>query len=78
MKFVHSLLLALSSAASLVSAQSNPFKVPPGNYVATAGQPLNLTWTPTTQGTVTLVLRSGSSANLFAGTVIACTQWSAN
>lgn len=69
-----SLIVALVGAPLLALAQNaNPFKIPPG-FSATAGQPLDLQWNPTTQGTVTLVLRSGSSNDLAEGTIIACTS----
>ncbi|KAK0848937.1 hypothetical protein LTR03_005502 [Friedmanniomyces endolithicus] len=66
-----SFILTLLGAPLLALAQSaNPFKIPT-NFSATAGQPLSLNWNPTTSGTVTLVLRSGASSDLAAGTVIA-------
>lgn len=69
-----SLLLALVSAPLLAFAQSaNPFSIPDAGLSATGGQPLELMWNPTTDGTVTLVLRSGNADNLAEGTVIACT-----
>lgn len=50
----------------------NPFNVPMGGYSnVAAGNSLPLSWQPTTGGTVTLVLRSGDTKNLKAGTVIA-------
>ncbi|KAK0917252.1 hypothetical protein LTR91_007334 [Friedmanniomyces endolithicus] len=66
-----SFILTLLGSPLLALAQSaNPFKIPT-NFSATAGQPLSLNWNPTTSGTVTLVLRSGASSDLAAGTVIA-------
>ncbi|KAL9090750.1 MAG: hypothetical protein Q9159_001806 [Coniocarpon cinnabarinum] len=57
--------------AATAFAQQNPFNVPDGGYNnAEAGQSLDLSWQPTTGGTVTLVLRSGDSTNLQAGTEI--------
>ncbi|TKA67454.1 hypothetical protein B0A55_08077 [Friedmanniomyces simplex] len=71
MFFSRSLLLTLLAAPFLALAQNaNSFKIPT-NFSATAGQPLALSWNPTTQGTVTLVLRSGASSDLAAGTIIA-------
>lgn len=68
-----SLLFALFSPL-LVLGQSNPFKIPASGLSATAGQALDLQWNPTTNGTVTLVLRSGANSDdLAAGTVIART-----
>lgn len=65
-------LLALLSAPLLALAGPNPFKIPSGGLSATGGKPLTLEWTPTTSGSITLVLRSGSADNLDEGTVIAC------
>ncbi|KAK0946601.1 hypothetical protein LTR29_002069 [Friedmanniomyces endolithicus] len=65
------ILTLLVGAPLLALAQNaNPFNIPT-NFSATAGQPLSLKWNPTTSGTVTLVLRSGASSDLAAGTVIA-------
>ncbi|KAK6395097.1 hypothetical protein LTR65_001286 [Meristemomyces frigidus] len=67
-----SLLLALLSGPLLVLAQNaNPFKIPTSGLSATAGQAVDLEWNPTTQGSITLILRSGASNDLVAGTVIA-------
>lgn len=64
--------LALFSAPLLALADSpNPFKIPAEGLSATGGQALKLEWDPTTQGTVSLILRSGNSADLTEGTVIA-------
>lgn len=74
MRFTHSLLFALA-APYLVIAQSgneNTFIIPTTGLQATAGEPLSLKWNPTTSGTVSLILRSGSSNNLAEGTTIAC------
>ncbi|KAK4893137.1 hypothetical protein LTR27_008477 [Elasticomyces elasticus] len=70
--FTSSFILLLA-APFLAYAQgsANPFNVPNGGYSVTAGSPTDLTWNPTTSGTVTLILRSGPSSNLIAGTVIA-------
>lgn len=69
---IRSLFIALLSAPLVVLAQStaNSFKVPEG-FSGSAGSPLTLNWTPTTSGTITLVLRTGNSANLEAGSIIA-------
>lgn len=75
MYFRFATVLALLSAPFFVlAAEPNPFKIPTGGLSATAGEPLDLEWTPTTTGTVTLVLRSGESTNLKKGVTIACTQ----
>ena len=49
----------------------NPFKIPSNGFSFTAGQKSTISWDPTTKGTISLVLRSGDSANLGAGTIIA-------
>jgi len=67
-------LVALLAAPLVALAQTatgpNAFNLPIG-FNVTAGQPAQLTWGPTTGGTVTLVLRSGASSNLLQGVVIA-------
>lgn len=76
MLFPRSLLIAALSAPLLAFAQNkpNPFNVPSSGLSATAGQDLQLMWMPTTDGTVSLILRSGGSDNLKDGTTIA-SQW---
>jgi len=78
------LFLGLSSLAAIVSAQDpsatpavtnyndyqNPFSIPSSGLAFTAGQATTIHWSPTTSGTITLVLRSGSSNDLNDGTVI--------
>lgn len=74
MYFPRSFIVALLSAPLLAFAQdgkANPFNVPMSGLSASAGQPLTLTWKPTTEGKVSLILRSGGSDNLKAGTTIA-------
>ena len=70
MQYTTTSLLALLSAPLTALAQ-NAFNIPSEGLSASAGQPLKLTWDPTTPGTVTLVLRSGSSNDLNEGTAIA-------
>jgi len=71
--FSRSLLLTLVSAPLMVYAQNaNPFNIPTSGLSASAGQPLTLSWNPTTQGTVSLILRSGASSDLASGNTIAC------
>ncbi|KAF2773233.1 hypothetical protein EJ03DRAFT_323739 [Teratosphaeria nubilosa] len=69
MHFTRSLLALLS--ATLAFAADNAFIIPTSGLSATAGQPLALSWTPTTQGTVSLILRSGASSDLASGTTVA-------
>ena len=71
MFFTRSFIAALLSAVAYAQSDANPFKNPPGGRTAAAGQSLVLEWNPTTQGTVSLILRSGSSGNLAEGTPIA-------
>ena len=64
--------LALAAFAALAAAQTaNPFNNPPGGYSFKAGAPTNLSWKPTTKGTVTLKLQSGGQINPASGTTIA-------
>jgi hypothetical protein len=75
MYFRFATIVALLSAPLFaLAAQPNPFKIPQGGLSATAGTPLDLAWTPTTTGTVSLVLRSGESTDLKKGVTIACTR----
>lgn len=69
---------ALLGLAAFVGAQNvnyldvqNPFKIPTSGLSFVAGQTSPIQWTPSTNGTVTLVLRSGNSNNLAIGTPIA-------
>ncbi|KAK5694363.1 hypothetical protein LTR17_024882 [Elasticomyces elasticus] len=71
MLFTRSLILLAAPFLAYAQGSANPFNVPNGGYSVTAGSPTDLTWNPTTSGTVTLILRSGPSSNLIAGTVIA-------
>lgn len=73
MRFSLSLVATLLSAPFLAFAADGPnaFIVPSSGLQATAGQALTLKWTPSTSGTVSLILRSGSSNNLAEGTTIA-------
>lgn len=76
-----SILLALLSAPLLAFADtpaigtySNPFNIPATGFSGSAGHSLNLSWTPTTPGTVSLILRSGASSDLTAGVIITCSS----
>lgn len=75
MHFSTTTVLALLSSPFLALAQSgsrpNAFIVPKEGLSAVGGEPVTLEWNPTTEGTVSLVLRSGSASNLEEGTVIA-------
>ncbi|EDN06113.1 Drmip_Hesp domain-containing protein, Developmentally Regulated MAPK Interacting Protein involved in both fruiting body formation [Histoplasma capsulatum] len=64
--------LAISAFAAVVAAQANnPFNVPPGGYSPVAGQPLTLSWKPTTKGLVTLKLQLGDNVTPDDGIVLA-------
>ena len=61
----------IAAAVAQGGTKANPPTVP-SDYSVTAGQPSTFTWKPTTQGPVTLTLRSGAASDLNKGTVIAC------
>ncbi|KAK8213410.1 hypothetical protein M8818_002709 [Zalaria obscura] len=78
MRVPKQVLMALFAYPFLTMGQSgnyntyqNPFSIPSAGLSATAGEPLTLNWTPTTSGTVSLILRSGASSNLASGATIA-------
>ncbi|EME49786.1 hypothetical protein DOTSEDRAFT_40928 [Dothistroma septosporum NZE10] len=68
--FTRSFIAALLSAVAYAQSTANPFKIN-GSLDTAAGKSLQLQWNPTTQGSVSLILRSGSSNNLAEGTTIA-------
>jgi hypothetical protein len=76
MRFSTSAFLAIASTPLLALAQdsngSNPFNIPTTSLNTEAGETVKLTWKPTTEGTVTILLRSGASNDLNKGTAIAC------
>lgn len=72
MYFRLSTVVALFSAPFLVLADNpNPFNIPSTGLSCTAGQACDLKWTPTTSGTISLVLRNGASNDLAKGVTIA-------
>lgn len=73
MRFSTQALFAVlaSPLIALAASTANPFDNPSGGYNITAGQSTTLKWTATTSGTVSLILRSGASNDLIAGTYIA-------
>jgi len=77
MRFSTSAILAVASVAFAQSNGdsngSNPFNIPDTSLNTEAGETVNLTWRPTTEGTVTIYLRSGPSNALNKGEAIACT-----
>ncbi|KAF2459709.1 Ser-Thr-rich glycosyl-phosphatidyl-inositol-anchored membrane family-domain-containing protein [Lineolata rhizophorae] len=72
-----------SGFAALVAAQNdempdinfleyqNPFHIPANGLSFRAGESSEITWSPTTEGTVTIVLRSGTSDDLAQGLPVA-------
>jgi hypothetical protein len=80
MRFSTSAFLAVAAAPLLAFAQggesngSNPFNIPTTSLNTEAGATVNLTWKPTTEGPVTIYLRSGASNNLNKGVAIASTS----
>lgn len=74
-----SLVLVVARIASFTTAQAptsfaqfqNPFQIPASGFSMKAGQPVTINWIPTTSGTITLVLRSGSDTGLQEGLPIA-------
>jgi len=69
----YSIACLMTAAIAQTSSSASPPTVSDG-YMVTAGKPSTFTWTPTTQGPVTLTLRSGAASDLNKGTVIACMQ----
>lgn len=67
-----SLFALITAAVAQQGSGDNAFKIPPGGIAFTAGQPATISWTPSTQGTVTLKLREGAASALNPGTVIKC------
>jgi len=68
------LSFVVAGLAALVSAQAaNPFTLSSATLAAgfTAGQTVEITWTPTTKGTVTIDLKKGAATNLFTVLTIA-------
>jgi hypothetical protein len=71
MQFTFAVFVA-SAFAGFANAYTTPVGNPTGNPIATPGlnqvvpegQPFNITWQPTTPGTVTLVLLQGPSTNI--------------
>ena len=72
-KMRYSILYAASSLLALAVAQNrpNPFTLD-SDFMITAGEPTTITWEPTTDGTVSIRLRSGASSDLEEGTEILC------
>ena len=72
MHFRFAALVALLSAiAAFAQSGPNAFKIPTGGWQVTAGKPITLQWTPSTAGTVSLLLRHGAGSDLSKGVPIA-------
>lgn len=69
MRFTITTASLLTVISTVLAQHPNPFNNP-SSYAVTAGKPLALSWQPTTSGSVTLVLRSGSANDLATGTII--------
>jgi len=67
------ILAAFARAQAGYNTFQNPFDIPSSGFSFTAGQQSTIRWTPTTEGSISLVLRSGDSNNLDEGTPIAST-----
>jgi hypothetical protein len=70
MRFSTQTLIALMASPLLALADGNTFTNTNYNGV-TAGKTFDLTWKPTTSGTVSIILRSGASSNLTPGVYVA-------
>ncbi|KAF2665140.1 hypothetical protein BT63DRAFT_85878 [Microthyrium microscopicum] len=71
MRFFTLAISAVSLLAGYVAAENNPIIFPGQGAAIQAGTAVEIKWTPTTTGPVTLTLRFGSSANLATGAPIA-------
>ncbi|KLJ07478.1 lysophospholipase [Blastomyces silverae] len=69
--------LAFTALAAVVAAQStdNAFNNPAGGYQFAAGRPTQLSWAPSTDGTVTLKLQKGDNTTPSDGIIIAGTYY---
>lgn len=70
MRFSTQTLIALMASPLLALADGNSFTNSNFNGI-TAGKTFDLTWKPTTSGTVSIILRSGASSNLTPGVYVA-------
>ena len=71
------LLLVLLAPITLAQTESfnkdqNPFTIPRSGFSFTAGEASDINWSPTTNGTVSIILRSGPSSNFDHGEIVAC------
>ncbi|KAJ5817912.1 hypothetical protein N7447_007920 [Penicillium robsamsonii] len=71
MRFFISLAVAAMAAVASANSKANPFSIPVEGYTFKTGEPTALTWEPTTEGTVSLILQWGAVMTGNSGTVIA-------
>ena len=69
--FFTGLVAVVAAQTESAGGRSNPFNIPQG-FMLTAGEETIIEWSPTTEGPVTLTLRSGVASDLDEGTVLAC------
>jgi hypothetical protein len=65
------ILYTLAAVVGTAIADANPILTPAYGQNILAGQPLSITWTPTSPGPITLTLRFGATNSLSSGTEIA-------
>ncbi|KAJ5952379.1 uncharacterized protein N7479_010792 [Penicillium vulpinum] len=71
MRFFVSLAVAAMAAVASADSKANPFSIPVEGYTFKTGEPTALSWEPTTDGTVSLILQWGAVISGNSGTVIA-------
>jgi hypothetical protein len=74
MRFSAQTLVALLASPLMALAADNPNPFTNSNIAGVAGKTLDLTWTPTTGGSVSIILRSGNAGNLTPGVYVARTS----
>lgn len=62
--------IALAQTESFNKYQ-NPFTIPRSGFSFTAGEASDINWSPTTNGTVSIILRSGPNSNFDHGEIVA-------
>lgn len=64
-------LLAPIALAQDFNKYQNPFTIPRSGFSFKAGEASDINWSPTTNGTVSIILRSGPSSNFDHGEIVA-------